>query len=104
MKIHEVIAQFTEQDPHKVAIEQGTRVITYGELDRITEQLAGDLRTFVWPGAHVGMWLENSIAYVIAYFAIAKANGVIVPLSISLPIESVWQEAENCDLDYLITT
>jgi long-chain acyl-CoA synthetase len=104
MKIHEVIAHFAEQDPRKVAIEQGTRVITYGELDLVTERLAANLRSLAGPGAHIGIWLENSIAYVIAYFTIAKADGVIVPVSISLPSESVWQEAENCDLDYLITT
>ncbi|MFL6274594.1 MAG: class I adenylate-forming enzyme family protein [Blastocatellia bacterium] len=104
MKIHEVIAHPAERDPHKVAIKQGTRAITYGELHWITERLAEDLRALAGPGTHIGIWMENSIAYIIAYFAIAKAGSIIVPLSISLPIEGVRQECKSCDLDYLITT
>jgi long-chain acyl-CoA synthetase len=104
MKIHEVLARPAELYPHKAAIEQGTRVITYGELHQLTERIADGLRAVARPGAHVGIWMENSIGYVIAYFAIAKAGCVIVPLSISLPVEGLRREVENCDLDYLITT
>ncbi len=74
-------ARAAQRFPDQLALIDGTRRRTYGELDRRASQLA---RTLVGlgltPGERVSIVQENRIEYVEMAIAIARAGGVLVPL------------------------
>lgn len=66
----------------KDAVVQGSRRVAYGALRRDSARLAsfllrddGDFK-----GNRVCLFLENSLEYVISYFGVLKAGGVVVPV------------------------
>ncbi len=55
--------------------------LTYGELAASTATLAEDLKkNAIGPGVQVALALPNSIAYLVWYFGILEAGGIVVPL------------------------
>ena len=69
--------------PHRVAVDYyGTRV-TYAELKRDADALAGFLqqRCGVAKGERVLLYLQNSPQFIIAYYAILRADAVVVPVN-----------------------
>lgn len=74
--------------PERVAvIEAGTgRTITYGELDRRTDELAARLKAAgVQPGDRVAQHIPKSIDSIVALFSAMKAGAAYVPLDPSAP-------------------
>ncbi len=60
------------------AIFKGS-VITYSEMDEITNRLAGALAAMgVKKGTPVGIFMPNSPQFVMAFYAILKAGGIVV--------------------------
>lgn len=72
--------------PGAPALVQGRHVVTYGELDRLANQLARHLRGLgVDRGVPVGVCLERSPHMVVGALAILKAGGAYVPLDPDSP-------------------
>jgi acyl-CoA synthetase (AMP-forming)/AMP-acid ligase II len=71
--------------PEKTAViapEAGGREVSYRWLEDHSAILAASLeRMGVSPGDRVGLWLKNSLEYILAFYAILKAGGVVVPIS-----------------------
>jgi len=64
------------------ALVIGADRLTFARLDEAARDLARRLRARgVETGVHVALMGHNSAAWVIAYFAIAKAGGVMVPVN-----------------------
>ncbi|HEX8091263.1 MAG TPA: AMP-binding protein [Blastocatellia bacterium] len=103
MLIQDLLNGVAESHPYKLAIKHCASAMTYGELNRVTDRLAAELRALNLGRSHIGIMIENSTAYVVAYFSITKAGAVIVPINSSLPPERLKHEIEYCDLDSLIT-
>lgn len=60
----------------------GERRMTYGELDQEVTKLANQLiQLGVKSGDHVGISLQNSLEFIIAFYAIARAGAVIIPIN-----------------------
>ena len=75
----EFLSDHARQTPGKVAFNFYGREVTFREFDRRTRQLARALMDFgLKKGDRVSLFLENSPQFVIAYFAILKAGGVVV--------------------------
>ena len=77
------LAERAAQHPDKAAIDYyGTRV-SYGELKREADALAGFLqqRCGVRKGERVLLYLQNCPQFVIAYYAILRADAVVVPVN-----------------------
>jgi len=75
----EFLSDHACQTPEKVAFNFYGREVTFREFDRRTRQLARALMDFgLKKGDRVSLFLENSPQFVIAYFAILKAGGVVV--------------------------
>ncbi len=65
-----------------VALYQGGR-LTYGELDELSGRLAAGLELAgVRPGDRVAVQLPNIPQFLIAYFGVLKAGGMVVPLNV----------------------
>ncbi|HEY2563438.1 MAG TPA: AMP-binding protein [Acidimicrobiales bacterium] len=69
-------------DPDRVAIIDGTRVVTFGELDAHANGLAARLAELgVGPGDTVGMGLRNRAEWFTVSHAIARLGAMFVPIS-----------------------
>lgn len=82
MLLHELLRNSAHKYPTKTAIVYQKERISYSELDKRSDQccyflLDSGLRK----GDRVALFLENSVNYVVAYFGILKAGGVVVPLN-----------------------
>lgn len=90
--------------PGNSAIEFMGRSISYRELDRLSDQAARGLQQLgVGPGVHVGLYLPNSPHYIIAFFGVLKAGGVVVNYS---PLDAervIAHKIEDSRTDVLIT-
>src|SRR5262249_22824095 len=72
--------------PDAAAVVFGEERLTYGELDRRSNQLAHHLRS-VGGGPRVvgGLWVERSAAMVVGVLGILKAGGAYLPLDPDYP-------------------
>jgi long-chain acyl-CoA synthetase len=79
--------------------------LSYQELNRQATEVATALcHLGVRKGEPVLICMANSVEYVVAFFAIAKAGGVIVPINPELPLREFQYIAEHCEATALITT
>jgi len=90
MLLHQFLEQSGEQQPDKVAIIHDSDRITYGVLKLLVARFAGQLRANgIVKGDRIVVLLENSIDYVIAYYAILKVGAVVTPLDPGLKPEGL---------------
>lgn len=54
-------------------------------------------------GKNVGLFIQNSIEYVIGYFAISFADKVIVPIETNCKAEQILSTVGYCELDLIVT-
>ena len=67
-----------------VAILDDVR-LTYADLDVLSNRVAANLVTLgIKPGDTVGLQLPNLPQFIVAYFGILKAGGVVVPMNVLL--------------------
>ena len=67
------------------AVRLNHSVLSYGALDDLTAQLAGLLREHgVEPGDRVGIMLPNVPEFAVAYYAVLRAGGIVVPMNVLL--------------------
>src|SRR5438046_7579305 len=81
--IYSNLAAQAAQHPDGVAIDFYGAQVTYGELKRDADALAGFLRERcgVAKGDRVLLYLQNSPQFIIAYYAILRAAAVVVPVN-----------------------
>ena len=81
--VYENLAQCAARHPERAAIHYYGTEITYGELKRDADALAGYLqqRCGVRRGDRVLLYLQNSPQFIIAYYAVLRADAVVVPIN-----------------------
>ncbi|WP_431728296.1 amino acid adenylation domain-containing protein [Verrucosispora sp. TAA-831] len=81
--------KFSEQatlQPDSIAVEAETEALTYRELDRRSNTLAYQLRSFgVQPETVVAIVMERGTDFVCAVLAVAKAGGAFVLADVTCP-------------------
>jgi fatty-acyl-CoA synthase len=77
------LARGAQQHPERTAIHYYGTEISYGELKRDVDAFAGYLqrRCGVKKGDRVLLYLQNSPQFVIAYYAVVRADAVVVPIN-----------------------
>jgi long-chain acyl-CoA synthetase len=98
--LHSTVRRYS----NRPALVFGGRVLTYKQLDNECNRLANALRSLgVEKGTRVMVLLPNTPQFVIAYYAILKAGGVVVSTS---PVND-WYELQrqviDSNVDLLIT-
>jgi amino acid adenylation domain-containing protein len=84
--IHACVTQNAVRWPERSAVVADGVVLTYGELDRRSNQLARHLADYgVGPEILVGVCLERSAAAVLALLAVLKVGGTYLPLDPAYP-------------------
>ena len=88
----------------KPALEFMGRRFGYAELHALVERCAAGLRGLgVKPGVHVGLFLPNTPHYIIAFFAVLRAGGVVVNYSPLDAEKTLEHKVEDSQTDLMIT-
>jgi amino acid adenylation domain-containing protein len=102
--IHELIEARAAMTPAAIAVEDGSRRLTYSELNRRANQLAHFLRKkSVGPEVPVAVCLKRSPELLIALLGVLKASGACVPLDPEYPSERLSHILQDSGAPILIT-
>ncbi|ARP68608.1 long-chain-fatty-acid--CoA ligase [Streptomyces pluripotens] len=78
----EFLADTARTLPGQPALRLGTAVTSYAELDRLSAQAATLLRTEgIRAGDRVALMLPNVPEFVVLYYGVLRAGGVVVPMN-----------------------
>lgn len=81
MLIHQMLQNTVQKFPDKPAVWFDGKWMTYGEIDRKSTNLAFFfIESGVKRGDRIALLYENSFEYIITYYAILKADAVVVAL------------------------
>jgi amino acid adenylation domain-containing protein len=101
--VHELFERQVEQTPDRVAVEYGSKEITYRELDHRANQLARYLRKQgVGPEMVVGIWVERSAEMVVGVMGILKAGAAYMPLDGNYPEERLEYMIEDAQVSLML--
>jgi amino acid adenylation domain-containing protein/non-ribosomal peptide synthase protein (TIGR01720 family) len=102
--IHETIAAWAERTPRAAAVVYEDQVLSYGELDARSNQLAQYLRANgVGPDVPVGLALDRSADLIVGLLGVLKAGGAYVPLDPTQPLERLTGMMADLSSPLLIT-
>jgi len=102
--IPELFALQVAKGAQRTAVRDGERALTYGEVDRLSNQLAHRLqRLGVRPDAVVAVCLERSLDTVIALVAILKAGGAYLALEPAYPKQRIAFMLQDADATAVLT-
>ncbi len=80
--LQEILQKSAKEFPQKTAIVFGEREISYAQLDLLSNQFANSLiKLGVRKGDRIAIFLPNIPQFIIAYFGILKAGGVVTTIS-----------------------
>src|SRR6266436_6558702 len=89
--------------PDRVAVILDHLRLTYGQLDAASSQVAASLHAAgLQPGDRVGLMLPNVPQFVIAYYGILKAGGVVVPMNVLLKAPEISFYMGDSGAKYMI--
>ena len=83
---------------------EGTRSVTYGELDALSDRVSGKLHALgCRRGDFVMIRMDRRSEYIASYLGILKAGCAVVPVVEEYPEERIAFIRENCGVKYTIT-
>jgi amino acid adenylation domain-containing protein len=86
--VHELFEEQVERTPEAVAVVHEDQQLSYGELNRRSNQLAHYLRQLgVKPDMRVAICLDRGLEMTVALLGVLKAGGAYVPLDPGYPAE-----------------
>jgi len=99
-----MLRESARRTPAKTAVILGDATLSYAELDELSDRLAANLTAQgLTPGDRVALQLPNITQFVIAYFGILKAGGVVVPMNPLLKAPEIAFQLEDSGARALIT-
>ncbi|SFG27095.1 long-chain acyl-CoA synthetase [Desulfotomaculum arcticum] len=99
------LAEIARVSPGQEAIVFKNRRMTYAQLETRVNQLAGGLQQLgIKSGDRVLMAMSNCPEFVIAYYAIIRMKGIVVPISPQHTINEFAVVIKDCQPTAVITT
>jgi long-chain acyl-CoA synthetase len=99
-----MLRESARRTPAKTAVILGEARLSYAQLDELSDKLAANLTAAgLAIGDRVGLQLPNIPQFVIAYFGILKAGGVVVPMNVLLKAPEIAFQLEDSGARALIT-
>src|SRR5262249_12038230 len=99
-----VLEKAAERFGAKPAVDFMNKRLSYAELDALANRAApGFQQLGVRPGVHVGLYLPNTPHYVIAFFGVLKAGGVVVNYSPLDALPTLQLKINDSETDILVT-
>ena len=103
--LHQFLIESAHRSPDKTAVVSGEQGLSYGALNKLTDQLAAVLlMRGVAPGDRVGIYVSKSLASVVSVFAILKAGACYVPLDPGAPAQRLAYIIRDSGITTLLTT
>ncbi|NOX89714.1 MAG: acyl--CoA ligase, partial [Calditrichaeota bacterium] len=101
--VHSFLEDSAQRFPDKPAFFADNKWHTFGFIENEANRLAHLLKqTGVQKGDRVAFYIENSIEYVITYYAILKIGAITVALNTELTFENVDYILRDCDVKNLV--
>ncbi|KAF0970218.1 non-ribosomal peptide synthetase [Gordonia sp. YY1] len=101
----DIITATARRHPDQVAVEDGDRRLTYGEIDEISTVWAHNLRALeVGSDDVVAVALDRSLESVIATWAVAKSGAAILPVDTRYPADRIAHMIADSGASLGITT
>jgi amino acid adenylation domain-containing protein len=98
------IAAHAGRSPDALAVADGAGHLTFGELERRSNQLAGRLReSIAGQDVCIGLLFERSAAFIVGALAVMKAGAAYLPLDSSTPADRVAFILANAGAPLLLT-
>ncbi|HET7233234.1 MAG TPA: amino acid adenylation domain-containing protein [Longimicrobium sp.] len=102
--IHTLFEAQAGRTPHAVALIDGERRVTYGELNERANRIAHHLIALgAGPEVRVGIGLERGAGMVAAMLGVLKAGGAYVPLDPAYPADRLAFTLEDASVAVLVT-
>lgn len=103
MRVDEILTLGAARFPEQTAVIHGDRRINYKNLSASVEQAASHLSQAGFSsGTRAAILYENSIEYVIFFFALIRAGMVVVPLDTSIRPEKLNEILKDCEAELLV--
>ena len=97
MALSNYLLRSADRFPEKDAVIQGDRRIRYGVLRERSQAVACFLlREGIRVGDRVALLMENSPEYILSYFGILLAGGIVVPLSDQITVRGLVKILSDC--------
>jgi len=97
ISVDELLRRAAKDYADRPAISFYGKSISYGELDAAADRFAAGLRRIgVRRGDRVSLLLPNTPHFIVAFFAVLRAGGIVVqtnPLYTARELESLWTDA-----------
>lgn len=100
MRIKEILKQYKECDD--IAVIDSQTTISYRLLHANVLSHVKAIREYM-KGNNVGIFLQNSVDYVEAFFTITYSDKVIVPIEINISFDKIFSIISYCELKLIIT-
>lgn len=111
--LHQFIKDTTKRIPHHTALitpaalpllGRSGKEMTYIELDRASDAMAAALVDLgIKKGDRVGIVMPNSVAFVISFYAILKAGGVVAATNPTYPADKMAHQVSDCGAEFILT-
>lgn len=101
--VHAIISRVASENPDKPAVVCGETVLTYGELEASSAEVASWLvENGVGPGDFVGLCLERSARMVAALLGIWKSGAAYVPMDPGFPVGRLQMMCEDAEIRVIL--
>lgn len=101
----ELLSISSQKYPHRVAIVFGQKKITYKTLDEATSHIAAGLVDMgLKKQERIALFLDNCPEFVMGYFSILKAGGVVVPINYMFKMEEAKYILQDSAASCIITS
>ena len=102
--VQSVLEKAAERFGPKAALDFMNKSVSYAELDALANRAAAGFQKLgVGPGVHVGLHLPNTPHYVIAFFGVLKAGGVVVNYSPLDALPTLQSKVNDSETDILVS-
>ncbi|MDR0270275.1 non-ribosomal peptide synthetase [Paenibacillus sp.] len=101
--IPEAIQRHAQHFPERIAVEFRGSTISYGQLQKMTDQIAAFLSRQIGGQANIAVAAERTPNTLISILGIMKANCVFVPLDTRYPAERLKHMVHKSDCKWIIS-
>ncbi len=102
--LYDLVDEAADKLPYNIVIDFLGLEITYKELQEYVNRAAkGFQKIGVKKGVRVGIFLPNCPQFIISYFGILKAGGIVVNYSPLYSVRELKFQIEDSETDFLVT-
>lgn len=103
--VHELLVKIAYSNPRNVAIEFGERRLTYGDLESWSTSFALNLIEMgLKQNEVIGICLPNSFEFVVAFFGILKAGGIVAAMNPAFSSRELQFQVESTQMRIVVTS